>query len=193
VRDVEMAATALAISAVKVAVLGARIRAKQRPTAVLLLPGRYRLGILAGLVGPVLFAAVTDSGPVRWLADWKLHRFGLRSPLALTAIQLFFASLILAMLLLYWLGKRRRAELGPERSAAALAEAAAEAKRAEKNVPRQVVIGLSVTAVLGLVMFAAFRGPLRLPPAVIMIGQALSAASLFGVAAIVISVARRPV
>jgi hypothetical protein len=185
--DVELIATVVVVKVVAIATRIVRLRSKRsgaRPRG-LLVPGRYRSGIFVGLLGPVLFAMLTNSGPVRWLADWKLHHLGLASDFRLTALQLFFVTVTAALLLLRWLGNRREAEVGPDQTAAMLAEAEAETKHAPKVV--SAVLGGAALAA-GMLCFI-FGGPLTLHPAALWIGQILSTALIFVAAGIVVVLA----
>ena len=132
-----------------------------RGKRALLVPYRQRMAIALGLAGPMLFGMLTRTGPVRALADWKLHRFGLTSGSAWTGVQLAIVAVIVGVQLALWLGKLREGELGPERAAAAIADAEARAKRSsEQHVALKILGGLVIAGLLMVgVMKAIFHPP----------------------------------
>jgi hypothetical protein len=159
--DLEMVVTMAIPLVAKVFTLAAR---KRGPSRVgVLVPFSYRIAVLLGLLWPAMFGALTDSGPISWLADWKLHHLGLRSGVMLTGIQMVFASGALALLALLWIGKLREKILGPDRVAAALAAAAAKPKGArERQGPLRTVIVLLVAGgPMVAFMVSMFRKPWR--------------------------------
>jgi len=124
-----------------------------RGKRALLVPYRQRMAIALGLAGPMLFGMLTRTGPVRALADWKLHRFGLTSGSAWTGVQLAIVAVIVGVQLALW--------LGPERAAAAIADAEARAKRSsEQHVALKILGGLVIAGLLMVgVMKAIFHPP----------------------------------
>jgi hypothetical protein len=170
---------------VKLAVIGmriARLRNKKRPTRMILVPGRQVAAILLGLPCSMMFGWLTDSGPVRWLADWKVLHLGLERSPVLTGVQLLFLTIVVSWLVLSWLSRRFDAHVGPDRVAAMTAEAqATKAKRAEERlgVLPSVVAFLSPLGLFAVIIAFALHGPPRLPPVALSIGEVLSAALFF--------------